>query len=62
MNIVEWDFVAGGGKDVDGEKNEVTNTQKPVDGFKLGQLILAHGKFQDRLVTIREPALESHIA
>ena len=65
VNIIEWDFVVDGdkdgGKNEDGEKNEVTNTQKPVDGFKLGQLVLAHGKFQARLATIHESTLESLI-
>ena len=55
VNIVDWDFV------VDNGEAEVTNTQKPVDGFELGQLILAHGKFQARLVTIRESTQESPI-
>lgn len=55
MNIVEWNLVADGGK------NEVTNTQKPVDGFELGQLIFALGKFHARSATIRESKLESPI-
>ena len=55
VNIVDWDFIVDEGKD------EVTNTQKPMDGFKLGQLILVHGKFQARLVAICDLASKSHV-
>ena len=66
MRVVEWDFVAdgveeNGGKDDVKEESFGSPTQKPVDGFGLGQLIVAHGKFQARLVTICNSTLQSHI-
>ena len=58
MSIVDWDFVVEGGKNnaphesVGGDVPDTppSPTQKPAAGFKLGQLIAAHGKFQARLV------------
>ena len=66
MSVVEWDFVVDDvnedrGKHDMKDESFCGPTQKPVDGFKLGQLIVAHGKFQARLVTICNSTLQSHI-
>ena len=62
MSVVKWDIVVASANE-DGGKNDAKDesfcspTQKAVDRFELGQLIVAHGKFQARLVTICESML-----